>query len=214
MDGAAPAEPASEWETEKAWAEARGVVIEPNATTVVAKRRGKLARSSRYEDTVVVFRPDRKVVRFVATTKPAQMPNESISSVPDVDGDGRKDLGMVRPGVYRAIGDVTFGVPGHPRTAFKLVTEDGDGALPAWRDLDGDGVFSPRERAVSEQRGYTITGVYIHYGFEPEGRVIGDRKRSGPWTVGCQNVRYDELDAFVEAVGGPKASFRYAIVHE
>ncbi len=212
-DPAPPAAP-SEWDTEKAWAEARGVVIEPGETTVIGKRRGSLARSTKYEDTLVVFRANGTIVRFVGTTKPAQMPNASSSVVPDVDKDGRKDLGIVRPGVYRAVGDTTFGLPGHERTAFKIVTEEGQAGLPAWRDLTGDGVFSPSERTLSEQRSYTISGIYIHYGFDPSGTTLGNGKYVGPWSVGCQNILYDELDTFVEAVGGAKASFRYAIVDD
>lgn len=209
----APPEP-TEWDTEKAWAEARGVVIEAGKTTVVAKRRGTLARSTTYEDTIVVFRSNGTIVRFVATTKPAQMPNPSSSVVPDVDKDGRKDLGIVRPGVYRALGDVTFGLPGHERTAFKIVTEEGNGNLPAWRDLSGDGVFSSSEQTSSEQRGYTISGIYIHYGFDSAGTTVGNARYVGPWSVGCQNILYDELDTFVETVGGAKATFRYAIVDD
>ena len=76
-------------------------MFEPGKTTVIAKRRGSLARSTKYEDEIVVFRASGTLVRFVATTKPAQMPNPSSSVVPDVDKDGRKDLGIVRPGVYR-----------------------------------------------------------------------------------------------------------------
>jgi len=204
----------SEWEKETAWAKAHGVLIETGKTTVIGKRRGSLARSMTYEDTLVVFRADGTIVRFAATTKPAQMPNPSSSTVPDVDKDGRKDLGIVRPGVYRAVGDVTFGLPGHERTAFKIVTEEGEGGLPAWRDLSGDGVFSSSERTTSEERGYTISGIYIHYGFDPAGTTVGDGTYVGPWSVGCQNVLYDELDAFVEAVGGAKATFRYAIVDD
>ena len=210
----APPAPPSEWDTEKAWAEAHGVVIEPGKTTVIGKRRESLARSMKYEDTLVVFRSNGTIVRFVGTTKPAQMPNASSSVVPDVDKDGRKDLGIVRPGVYRAVGDTKFGLPGQERTAFKIVTEEGQGGLPAWRDLTGDGVFSPSERTSSEQRSYTISGIYIHYGFDPSGTTLGNGKYVGPWSVGCQNILYDELDAFVEAVGGAKASFRYAIVDD
>jgi len=204
----------TEWEAEKAWAEARGVVFEAGRTTVIAKRRGSLARSSKYEDTIVVLRPDETLVRFVATTKPAQMPNPSSSVVPDVDKDGRKDLGIVRPGVYRAVGDVMFGLPGHERAAFKILTEEGEGGLPAWRDLSGDGDFSPSERALSEERSYTIGGIYIHYGFDPDGTKLSGGTYAGPWSVGCQNIMYDELDDFIEAVGGAKASFRYAILDE
>jgi hypothetical protein len=210
----APATPPTEYEVEKAWAEAHGVVIEPNKTTVVGKRRGNDARTDKYEDSLVVFKADGTLVSFVGTTKPAQMPSPGSAVVPDVDADGRKDLGIVRPGVYRAHGSVTYGLPGHERAAFKVTTEQDEGGLPAWRDLTGDGVFSAPEKMLSEQRNYVITGIYIHYGFAPAGTTLGVDTFIGPWSVGCQNVQYKELDSFVQAVGGADATFRYAIVDD
>jgi hypothetical protein len=205
---------ASDYEVEKAWAEAHGVVIEPNKTTVVAKRRGDDKRSDKYEDTLVVFTADGTIVRFLGTTKPAQMPSPGSAVVPDVDDDGRKDLGIVRPGVYRAHGSTTYGLAGYERAAFKITTEDDEGGLPAWRDLTGDGVYSASEKMLSEQRKYLISGIYIHYGFAPAGTTLGADTYVGPWSVGCQNVLYKELDSFVQAVGGADATFRYAIVDD
>ncbi|MDB4939452.1 MAG: hypothetical protein JWP87_6424 [Labilithrix sp.] len=209
----APAAP-SEYDVEKKWAEDHGVVIEPNKTTVIGKRRGNDARSDKYEDSLVVFEADGTLVRFVGTTKPAQMPSPGSAVVPDVDDDGRKDLGIVRPGIYRAHGSVTYGLPGYERNSFKVTTEDDESGLPAWRDLTGDGVFSPSEKMLSEQRKYTISGIYIHYGFAPAGTTLGVDTYIGPWSVGCQNVQYKELDAFVQAVGGKDATFRYAIIED
>lgn len=204
--------PVDEYAAEKAWAEAHGVKIEAGKVTVVAKRRGSDRRSDQYEDMFVVFRADATVARYIGTTKPAQMPNPGSAVVPDVDGNGRKDLGIVRPGVYVAHGDVTYGLPGYERHAFKIKTDDDDSYLPAWRDLDGDGVFSAQDKSLSEQRKYRISGIYIHYGFEDGGTKLGPDEYVGPWSVGCQNIRYGELDAFIKDVGGPDATFRYAIV--
>ncbi len=182
--------PPTEYAAEKAWAESHGVVIDPTNATVVAKRHGNDARSETYEDMFVVFRPDGTLVRFIGTTKPAQMPNPSSGVVPDIDHDGRKDLGIVRPGVYRAHGSVTFGLPGYERPAFTVKTESGDSNLPAWRDLSGDGDFSATEKTTSEQRDYNISGVYIHYGFEVNGTKLGPDEYVGPWSVGCPNIKY------------------------
>jgi hypothetical protein len=209
----APAPAASEVATERAWAEARGVTFPPGRTVVIAKRRGADARSEVYQDEMLVFRQDGTLERFVATTKPAQMPNPD-GTVPDVDGNYRRDLGITRPGVYEAKGNETFGLEGHERRAFRVLTQDGSGALPAWRDTSGDGVFSAREKATSEARKHVITGVLIHYGFAPSGTKLGADTYVGPWSIGCQNVPYAELDRFVEAVGGASASFRYAIVQD
>lgn len=206
------ATPPSEYETEKAWAETHGVVIEAGRTTVVAKRHGSDARSTTYDDELVVLRSDSTIVRFVGTTKPAQLLTPTSTVGIDVNGDGRKDLGIVRPGVYRAHGGVTYGLPGNERAAFKVSTEQDESGLPAWRDTSGDGVFSAAEKADAEARDLRISGVYIHYGFDPAGTTLGGKKYAGPWSVGCQNVKYQELDAFVAAVGGAGAIFRYAIV--
>jgi len=206
---------ASDYETEKAWAEAHGVTIPANTVTVVARRRGDDKRSTVYEDTLVVFKKDGTVKRFLGTTKPAQMPNPSSSVVPDVDGDGRKDLGIVRPGIYKARGSTTFGIPGYERPAYKVVTADTESSgLPAWRDLTGDGIYSANEKTLSVQRKYTIGGVYIHYGFAPTGSKVGPNTYKGPWSVGCQNIQYQELDTFIAAVGGEAAIFTYAIVDD
>lgn len=205
---------ASDYDKEKTWAEAHGVPIPAGKVTVVAKRRGSDARSEQYQDEMVVFRPDGTIARFVATTKPAQMPSPGSSVVPDVNGDGRKDLGIVRPGIYEAKGNEWFGIDGYERRAFRVLTTSGSGALPAWRDTSGDGVFSAKEKQAAEQLGYKITGVLIHYGFAPNGTTLGQDTYVGPWSVGCQNVPYAELDRFIQAVGGASASFTYAIVQE
>ncbi len=101
-----------------------------------------------------MFRSDGTLVQFVGTTKPAQMPEPEQLHGPRRRQGRAQGLGIVRPGVYRAIGDVTFGLPGHERTAFEIVTEHGAGGLPAWRDLSGDGVFSAkRADALGAARG-------------------------------------------------------------
>jgi hypothetical protein len=209
----APAPPLSEaYKTEKIWAEARKVTVEPGKVSVVAKRKGATKRSMVYEDEFVVFQADGNITRFIGTTKPAQMPRAESSVVPDVDKDGRKDLGIVRPGTYVAHGSVTYGIPDYERTAFKIKMADGDGYLPAWRDLSGDGVYSDDEKTTAVQRDYKISGIYIHYGFADSGTKLGSTTYNGPWSVGCQNIKYAELDAFVAAVGGADAQFQFSIV--
>jgi hypothetical protein len=211
-DAPPPAPTETDYQKEKAWAEAHGVTIDPGKTIVVAKRRGDDARAEHYQDEMVVFR-NGTVVRFVASTKPAQMPNPA-GTVPDVDDDGRRDLGIVRPGIYEARGNESFGLPGHERQAFRVFTLAGERGLPAWRDTSGDGVFSAAEKNASEASNHRITGILIHYGFAPTGTKLGADTYVGPWSVGCQNIIYGELDQFVQAVGGPAATFRYAIVED
>lgn len=206
----------AEYQRERAWAEARGVTITPGRVTVVAKRRGGDARSSRYEDELLVFMKDGTLARFSGTTKPAQAPREGSRLVPDVNGDGKKDLGLMRPGHYLAVGPHTFGGQiGYPRPAFRVL-HNGRDSVPAWRDTDTDGdlSFSPEEKRASERRGDRLGLVRIHVGFDPGGTVVAGQRWSGPWSVGCQNVVDSQLDEFVSAVGGPKAKFRYSIVED
>lgn len=205
--------PTAEYQREKAWAQAHGVTITPGKVTVVAKRRGADARTTQYQDEMVVFQKNGQIARFTATTKPAQEPRAGSALVPDVDGNGQKDLGMVRPGVYQASGPWSFGLPGDKRSSFR-VTQGGRDSTPAWRDLDGDGRFSDSEKRTSEARGYRIGAVRIHYGFDPGGTDIDGQRYSGAWSVGCQNIPYGDLDRFVAAVGGRSASFTYAIVDD
>jgi hypothetical protein len=210
-----PASPpaASDYDKEKTWAEAHGVTIPAGRTVVIGKRRSGANRTDVYQDEIVVLRPDKTIARFVASTKPAQMPNPA-GTVPDVNKDGRRDLGVVRPGIYEARGNEDFGLPGFERDAFRVYTTDGKTALPAWRDTSGDGVFSAAEKKASETQGHGITGILIHYGFAPNGTKLGGETYVGPWSVGCQNIMYAELDSFVAAVGGKSATFTYAIVDE
>lgn len=207
-----PAPTPGTYASEKTWAEAHGVTIDVGKATVVAKRYGADKRVTVYEDTIVVFKADGTLATFIGNTKPAQMPRPESGVVPDVDGDGRKDLGIVRPGIYMAHGSTTFGLTGYERAAFKVRTLAGDNYLPAWRDLSGDGDFSASEKSLAAQRDYKISGIYIHYGFAPTGTKLGTSTYVGPWSVGCQNIQYPELDKFVQAVGGASAVFKYAIV--
>ncbi|MFO0727626.1 MAG: hypothetical protein U1E65_27860 [Myxococcota bacterium] len=202
----------ADYQTEKAWAESHGVQIPAGQVTVIGKRRGE-GVSTKYQDEIVVFTKDARIERFLGTTRPSQLPRTDGGLVPDVDKNGTKDLGTPRPGIYRASGPWSYGVLGMNKPAFR-VTDHGRDSLPAWRDLDGDGEFSPEERETSEHRGYRVGDVRIHYGFDADGTWTKDGLYSGPISVGCTNIQLEDLPRFIEAVGGTKASFTYAIVED
>jgi hypothetical protein len=197
---------------EKAWAEAHGVSIPAGKVTVVAKRRGD-SITTKFQDEIVVFTKGGSIERFAGTTRPSQLVNPDGKLVPDVDGDGKKDLGTPRPGHYRASGPWSWGVLGKSAPAFRLL-DHGRDSLPAWRDLDGDGAFSDEEKAKSEARGYRIGAVRIHYGFDADGNIVDGTLYSGPVSVGCQNIQLSDLPRFLQAVGGTSATFDYAIVED
>ena len=215
VDSASETAPAAEvgsFAVEKAWAEAHGVPVPADKVTVVAKRRGDEVTTD-FKDEIVVFTKDGTVERFQGTTRPSQLVNPDGKLVPDVDGDGKKDLGTPRPGIYRARGPWSWGVLGQAAPAFRLL-DHGRDSLPAWRDLDGDGAFSPDEKAKSEARGYRIGAVRIHYGFDTDGNIVDGTIYAGPISVGCQNIQLSDLPRFLKAVGGAAATFDYAIVED
>jgi hypothetical protein len=147
-----------------------------------------------FDDTLVVLTSDERVVRFHASTHPFQ---NAAPGVPDVDGDGKADVGMIRPGVYDASARAAL-VAGQPSWA---VSHDGSGKVPGWRDTNHDGVLDADEIAAAEKRGDALTDVLFHQG---EG--------GAPPAVGCQVLPASAMRAFTDAVGGAHASFRYVLV--
>ena len=179
-----------------------GAAPAPGTVTVIGLRglsAEGVAHDTKYghafDDTFVVLRPDGTVARFAGSTHPFEL--HGVPGVPDVDGDRVPDVGMIRPGVYDVDGrDRT--IAGQPSYA---VAQQGDGKLPGWRDTDHDGILSDDERAASERRNDGLTDVLFHQG---EG--------GAPAAVGCQVLPASAIRAFVTAVGGARAHFRYVLV--
>ncbi|MFT3712691.1 MAG: peptidoglycan-binding domain-containing protein [Archangium sp.] len=173
---------------------AGGEVCPNGQPTVLGLRQGVGSSARRYDDQFVVLTPDGHVQRFTGATHPGQ--NSSTAS-PDVTGDGRGDVGMIRPGNYRVVpnGDHA-GAP-----SFHVRTLGGSGNLNGWRDTNHDGQFSDAERAGSERRGDTLSGVLFHQGGS-----------NAPSSIGCQTMSPAEYRRFLDAVGGPRASFTYTLV--
>jgi len=117
------------------------------------------------------------------------------------------DLGMIRPGNYKASSYQDFA----GRPSFKVETSNDK--VPGWRDTDHDGKFSKEEKRASEARGDTLSAVRIHVGFDESGSTLPTgHSGKGPTSVGCQNVPDSKMDGFVQAVGGRGASFNYSVV--
>ncbi|MFZ5446342.1 MAG: peptidoglycan-binding domain-containing protein [Myxococcota bacterium] len=173
---------------------AGGEVCPNGQPTVLGLRQGVGGSTRRYDDQFIVLTPDGRVQRFSGATHPGQ--NSSRAS-PDVTGDGQGDVGMIRPGNYRVVpnGDHA-GAP-----SFHVRTLEGSGNLPGWRDTNHDGSFSDRERTGSESRRDTLNGVLFHQGGS-----------NSPTSIGCQTMSPAEYRRFLDAVGGPRASFTYTLV--
>jgi len=173
---------------------AGGQVCPNGQPTVLGLRQGTGTSARAYDDAFVVLTPDGRVQRFGGATHPGQ--NSSTAS-PDVTGDGRGDVGMIRPGNYQV-------VPNGPHAgaaSFHVRTLGGSGNVPGWRDTNHDGRFSESEQAGSESRRDTLSGVLFHQGGS-----------NAPSSIGCQTMSPAEYQRFLNAVGGSRASFTYTLV--
>ena len=201
-DGASDA-PGRSFETYAAIATARGVTLSTTKPTVIGLRGLSLAgelhdtqASETFDDTIVVLTPDQHVIELAGSTHPWR---KASSSVPDANGDGAGDVGMLRPGTYSIV----------PRDAsqdilrqatFHVRTVAGSGNVPTWRDTDHDGVVSAAERAASEARGDLMSAVLFHV--EADG---------APAAVGCQVQSPESHKRFVTALGG-RVAVQYVLV--
>lgn len=139
-----------------------------------------------YDDTLVVLTPDRRALVLPASTHPWE---RAGPGVPDVDGDGVPDVGMIRPGKYVAVRrDPRRDIAGAP--TFHVLTVNGRGKLPGFRNTDQDDTFSAAERRRSEARGDTLTAVLFHR--------IGP---GAPGAVGCQVLDAEGMHRLASAVG-------------
>jgi peptidoglycan hydrolase-like protein with peptidoglycan-binding domain len=113
------------------------------------------------------------------------------SGTPDVNGDGRRDIAHVRPGVYQ------YGV----RTSNSRFNPTNDAQFRVARDLNQDGVIDAREA----NRGYSASGIQIHAGTS-----------SRPSSTGCQTMPPNDFRAFQDAIrrsnSSGQNSFTYVLV--
>lgn len=119
-----------------------------------------------YDDTGVLLWPE-GVETFPMSSHAYQV-NSRFS--PDVDGDGRGDVGTICPGRY-----VLHSV-GEKYPTFALTLPGGGMHLPCWRDTDHDGVISHDER----ERVYSATEILLH------GGVDDPPDAAHHFSIGCQ----------------------------
>lgn len=191
-DGSVPA--LAKYEAYKKIAERHGVKPRSDRALVIGFRgrdmEGKahpLRIRPGYRDRLVILTTGRDVVELPLSTHPWQ--NEG-KGVPDVDGDGVADVGMILPGQYLAVRrDARRDIAGAP--TYHLLTAKGRGKLPGVRNTDQDDRFSPEELRASLSRGDTLTAVLFH-------REGGE---DDPRPVGCQILDAEGMQALAEAVG-------------
>lgn len=122
----------------------------------------------RYDDTFVLLTPTAPPLVFAGATH-AYQSDSKLS--PDVDGDGRGDVGSIRPGSYLLTDTRSM-----PYPIFHLTLENGkDGNIPAYRDTNHNRELSPEEEEASKKRktgpqvnaqGDYATAVLLHTGFD------------------------------------------------
>lgn len=137
-----------------------------------------------YRDTGVLFVKGFDPHVFAMTTTAYQRDSKAS---PDVDGDGRGDVGSIRPGRYvlhdRNAGD---------EVTFHVRMPDGSDRIPAWRDFDHNGKLSPEELQRSEDTrsgrqvndsGTYATSILLHGGMdEPNAGGAPPKHR---FSIGC-----------------------------
>ncbi len=160
-----------------AWLAQRGVVPRPDRALVVGLRGRDLSGAPHetrieraHDDTLVVLTPDRRVLRFAASTHPWEV--DGGAGVPDVDGDGRPDVGMIRPGRYLAVRRAKHKDIRGVATYRVLLGDEKDG-LPAFRNTDRDDRYSPEEQKRSIAEGHAATAILFHASGFGEPRAVG-----------------------------------------
>jgi hypothetical protein len=150
-----------------------------------------------FDDTLVIMTPNRDLVRLAASTHPFEVTATSEDGVPDVDGDTKPDVGMIRPGVYLATRrEERLNIGGSP--SYQVTTSDGADKLPGYRNTNQDAQYTPAELASSQTRSDTLTAVLFHQASE-----------GTPRAVGCQVLDAESMRRLVEKAG---ASFDYLLV--
>lgn len=107
-----------------------------------------------YDDTGVLLSADRGPLVFSMSSHAYQV-NSKLS--PDVDGDGRGDVGTIRPGRY-VLKDKRAGK--YP--TFHVTMPDGSERIPCYRDTNHDGIIGHGE----DNPAWTATAVLAHGGID------------------------------------------------
>lgn len=136
-----------------------------------------------FDDVMIVKVPGKPDVTFAASTHPWF---QHSAAATDADRDGVPDVGMLKPGRYRARRAGThFGAP-----KFAVSQTNGKAAVPGWRNTNHDDVYGEDEIAASDRRGDLLTDILVHAAGEG----------SLP-PIGCQVLSPDDMNALAKLVG-------------
>lgn len=149
-----------------------------------------------FDDSLVVLTADGRAVPLAVSTHPWE---RGSTSSPDVDGDGKGDVGMLAPGRYLAIArSADRNIAGLP--TWHVLNPSGVDGLAGARNTDHDGVYSEREVAASKSRGDRLTAILFHKG-----------GAGAPAAIGCQVLDADGVAQLAKLVGG-RDRFDYLLV--
>ncbi len=146
--------------------------------------------TSALDDTFVVITPGQasSTRAFAGATHPYQ---KTSTESPDMNGDGLGAVAMIRPGTYALTPVVYKGFK-----AMRLLPPGGVDRVPAYRDLDHDGLFSPDEiqRSIDATTGPQVAagiGMYATEVFFHPGSAWGFSS-IGCLTAAANDVRLRE----------------------
>ncbi len=135
-----------------------------------------------YDDTYVLLAHDGLVPPHVFRGATHSYQLDSRAS-PDVNGDGRGDVGTIVPGRY-----VLTLADEHPYPVFRVKTADGS-QVRSYRDVDHDGRYSPSEIASPTP----ATDILVHWGYNA---AADSPHRS---SIGCLTTDLPELQHLMAA---------------
>jgi hypothetical protein len=173
------------WDQYAAMIRANGGTVNPGGRASVLGIRARDGVTHNFEDKMVVLTPDHRVHEFSASTRPSNTTSRNGG------------VAELRPGNY----DVRPHGPHYGRPSWQVFTQSGSGSVPVYRDRNGDGQYSAREKATPA----TGTGILFHV---PNPRYHD----STPTSIGCINIRNRDWNRFMGAVGGSNQRFSFTLV--
>jgi hypothetical protein len=143
-----------------------------------------------YDDAFILLCDGEAPYAFRGATHPYQVDSQASA---DLDRDGRKDVGMVRPGCY--VLEIVSSDP----PIFKLLTQQGRTEIPVYRDTNHDARIDEVEKKASETatRGEQVapaigafgTAILLHPGYDARQAPQGTPFSS----IGCQTAPVEAL---------------------
>jgi hypothetical protein len=149
-----------------------------------------------YDDAFILLTDNAAPVTFRGATHPYQVDSSASA---DLDRDGRKDVGMVRPGNY--VLEATATEP----PIFKVLTQEGKAQIPVYRDTNHNARIDELEKRASEtaSRGEQVipgigafgTEILLHPGYD----TLQPHKKAPFSSIGCQTAPVEALRQVLSA---------------